>query len=354
MAKAREQIILYTGKIEDNPENAENYLHRARYYYYLQNQEDFLDDMDKYISILNPSNESSSSNYWIQVFLRGLWRSTRTNLGPTINSRFHEAAPSISPDGLLLFFASDQPGGYGGYDIWGTRRETASEPWGTPVNLGQTMNSSSHDGSVSVSADDLSLYFASKRPGGFGSEDIWVSKRSRKGDPWSTPENLGPIVNAPSFDWGPSISADGLSLYFDSTRPGGLGGFDIWITTRETSDDDWSIPENLGSTVNSSFDDGAVSISADGLALFFISNRPGGYGLHDIWLTWRTTTRDPWSTPINLGPTVNTSSPEGSPGISTDGLEFYFDDFELPAWDKVCGFDLWQVQINTIPAISPQ
>ena len=238
--------------------------------------------------------------------------------------------------------------------MWITRRATTSDPWGTPANFGETMNSSSNDGRVSMSADDLSLYFASKRPGGFGSEDIWVSKRSRKSDTWGSPENLGPIVNSQSFDWGPSISADGLSLYFDSTRPGGLGGFDIWVTTHETPDDKWSAPVNLGPTVNSSFDDGAVGISADGLALFFISNRPGGYGLHDIWMTWRTTTRDSWSTPINLGPTVNTSSPEGSPGISADGLELYFDDFELPTWDKVCGFDLWQVKINPLQADSLQ
>ena len=69
-------------------------------------------------------------------------------------------------------------------------------------------------------------------------------------------------------------------------------------------------------------------------------------------MAWRTTTHDSWNTPINLGPTVNTSSREGSPGISADGLELYFDDFELPAWDKVSGFDLWQVKITNIPSDS--
>jgi Tol biopolymer transport system component len=101
--------------------------------------------------------------------------------------------------------------------------------------------------------------------------------------------------------------------------------------------------------VNSPSDEGAVSISADGLVLFFISDRPGGYGLHDIWVTWRTTTHDPWSVPVNLGPTVNTSSREGSPEISADGRELYFDDVGLPVWYKVDGFDLWKVQINSLP-----
>jgi len=354
MANAREQIIFYTNKIEDDPDNEENYLHRARYHYYLQDNDEFLSDMDRYVNILIPSTETSSSNYWIKNFLGGLWRSTRTNLGPAINSRYHEAAPSISPDGLSLFFVSDRPGGYGGHDIWVARRETKSGPWGQPENLGRIVNSSSNDGSTSISADGLSLYFTSNRPGGYGSQEIWVSKCSKKGDPWGQPENLGSTVNAPSFDFRPSISADGLSLYFDSRRPGGLGGPDIWVTKRASLEDPWEKPVNLGPPVNSSFQEGAVSISADGLALFFISNRPGGYGLHDIWMTWRTTTHDSWNTPINLGPTVNTSSREGSPWISADGLELYFDDFELPAWDKVSGFDLWRVNIITEPSESLQ
>jgi hypothetical protein len=126
------------------------------------------------------------------------------------------------------------------------------------------------------------------------------------------------------------------------------------VTKRASLEDPWESPVNLGPPVNSSFQEGSVSISADGLALFFISNRPGGYGLHDIWMTWRTTTHDSWNTPINLGPTVNTSSREGSPGISADGLELYFDDFELPAWDKVSGFDLWRVKIITESSDSSQ
>jgi serine/threonine protein kinase len=348
IADARAQIILYTDKIQNDPENAENYLNRARYYYYLQNHEGFLSDIDKYTSILNPSIKAISSNSWIHAFLKGIWCGTRTNLGPPINSGYHEAAPSISPDGLSLFYVSNQPGGYGDFDMWITRRSTISNPWGTPENLGESLNSASKDGSTSMSADGLSLYFASNRPGGSGSEDIWISRRSRKSDPWGEPENLGPIVNTPSFDWGPSISADGLSLYFDSIRPGGSGGFDIWMTTRKTPNDDWSAPVNLGQTVNCSSDEGAVSISADGLMLFFISDRPGGYGLHDIWVTWRTTTHDSWSTPVNLGPTVNTSSREGSPEISADGLELYFDDVEMPVWNKAPGFDLWKVRISPI------
>ena len=348
LSNAGEQITYYNSRIEANPKGAENYLHRAQYYFYQQDEERVLADMDTYAAILNPSAEASFNNSWIQDFLRGLWRSTRINLEPTINSQYNEAAPSISPDGLSLFFCSDRPGGHGAFDIWVTTRAITSGPWGPPVNLGESVNGHSMDGSTTMSVDGLSLYFASNRSGGSGSEDIWVCKRSKEGELWDKPENLGPIVNTSSFDWGPSISADSLSLFFDSTRPGGHGGFDIWVTTRKTVDDNWGAPVNLGPVVNSPSDEGAVSLSADGLVLFFISDRPGGYGLHDIWITWRTSSHDPWSIPVNLGPTVNTSSREGSPEISADGLELYFDDVGLPAWDKVRGFDLWQVKITPI------
>ena len=350
LSNANEQIMYYSSRIEANPKDAKNYLYRAQYYYYQQDSERFLSDMDTYVSILNPAVEVNSGNPWIQDFLYGLWHSTRINLGPTINSQYHEAAPSISPDGLSLFFCSDRPGGHGAFafDTWVSTRATTSESWGLPVNLGESVNGHSMDGSTTMPANGLSLYFASNRSGGSGSQDIWVSMRERKGDPWGKPENLGPIVNTSSFDWGPSISADGLSLFFDSTRPGGHGGFDIWITMRKTVDDNWGAPVNLGPMVNSPSDEGAVSISADGLALFFISDRPGGYGLHDIWVTWRATLLAPWSTPVNLGPTVNSSSREGSPEISSDGRELYFDDVGLPVWYKVDGFDLWKVQINSL------
>jgi len=346
LSNAGEQITYYSNRIEANPKDAENYLHRAQYYFYQQEQEKFLSDMDTYVTILNPTVETSSGKLWIQDFLHGLWHSSRNNLEPAINSQYAEGSPTISPDGIELIFVSDRPGGYGGFDMWLTRRAKTNDPWGTPVNLGETINSSFNDGGGSMSADGRSLYFASNRPGGSGSEDIWVSRRAGKNDPWSTPENLGPIVNDSSFDFRPSISADGLSLYFDSTRPGGLGSADIWVTTRDTENDDWDSPINLGPTVNSSSVEGAVCISADNLVLFFISDRPGGYGRADIWVTWRQTTHDLWGTPVNLGPTVNTSSREGSPGISVDGLELYFDDVGLPVWDKVSGFDLWQVKIN--------
>jgi len=103
---------------------------------------------------------------------------------------------------------------------------------------------------------------------------------------WGTPTNLGPNVNSSADDAAPSISADGLQLYFidwEVFRPGGYGLADIWVTTRETTEDDWGTPVNLGPPVNTSAEDLGPSISADGSTLFFSPRRPGGYGSGDIW-----------------------------------------------------------------------
>ena len=270
---------------------------------------------------------------------------TPTNMGPTVNSSSGDWSPSISADGLTLYFNSNRPGGYGDYDLWVTTRPTVYDPWGTPVNLEPTVNSSAWEAFPSISADGLSLFFESPRPGGYGSFDLWVTTRATTDDPWGTPVNLGPTVNSSSNDATPGISADGLSLFFESDRSGGYGNFDILVTTRTTIDADWSAPVNLGATVNSSAWDGGPRISADGLLLYFFSRRPDGYGNYDLWVTTRETTNDDWGIPVNLGPTVNNSAGEGLGSISADGLLLFFDS-DQPG--GVGGVDLWQAPIITI------
>jgi len=271
--------------------------------------------------------------------------STPANLGPTVNSFYLDAGPCISGDGLSLFYNSLRPGGSGGIDLWITTRETTSEPWGEPVNLGPTVNSSSNDGLPNISADGLTLHFNSNRPGGFGGEDIYVTTRTTTDDDWEIPVNLGPIVNSSAGEFGMSISADGLALYFASQRPNGYGSYDIWITKRTTTDDDWNTPENLGPIVNSSASSAAPEISADGLALLFACDRPGGYDGGDLWIATRQTTTDPWGEPVNLGPIVSSSYFEGTPGISADGSTLYFGS-NRPG--GIAAADLWQTSITPV------
>jgi beta-lactamase regulating signal transducer with metallopeptidase domain/Tol biopolymer transport system component len=266
-----------------------------------------------------------------------------TNLGPTVNSSAGEYGPSISADGLSLYFQSNRPGGYGKKDIWVTKRASVSDPWGPPVNLGPIVNSSSYEWGPCISADGLELFFyPSVRPGGFGESDISVTTRKTKADPWGTPVNLGPTVNSSVTEGQPSISADGLSLYYTSWRTG-YGKGDLWVTRRVTTNDPWRPSVNLGPTVNSSSKDTGSSISTDGLLLYFVSDRPGGYGEYDIWVTRRASLSDSWGPPVNLGPTVNSSSSDGGPNISADGSTLFFHS-ERPGGFGPAG--LWQVSLK--------
>jgi Tol biopolymer transport system component len=268
-----------------------------------------------------------------------------TNLGAPVNTSSLEGFMCISPDGLELYFNSPRPGGSGGQDLWLTTRATTLDEWGEPVNVGATVNWAGSDWAPGMSADGLQLYFTSDRPGGSGGEDIWVTTRATTEDDWGPPENLGPMVNSSDADVGARMPVDGLSLFFTSNRPGGSGNLDIWVTTRARKDQPWGQPENLGSPVNSSADDCAGSISADGLQLYFSEwavIRPGGYGGHDIWVATRPTKDAPWGQPANLGPSVNTAAGEVGPFISPDGSTLYFSSDRSGGYGR---WDIWQVKI---------
>jgi uncharacterized protein (TIGR02246 family) len=270
---------------------------------------------------------------------------TPTNLGTIVNTSYNDDHPSISADSLSLFFMSRRPGGYGNGDIWVVTRETKDDEWGTPMNLGSTVNTSSGDWGPSISADGLSLYFSSNRPGGYGGWDVWLTTRATVSDLWGTPVNLGPTVNTSGDDACPSVTPDGLSFYFSSTRPDGSGEADLWVTMRSTADDNWSTPVNLGPTVNTSAWDNWPNISADSCTLIFTSTRSGGYSEWDLWITRRATKEDDWGEPVNLGPAVNSSASEAAPCISVDGSTLYFQSRRPGGFG---GIDLWQVSIEPV------
>src|SRR5215471_5711869 len=165
---------------------------------------------------------------------------------------------------------------------------------------------------------------------------LWAQQFS----PWSAPVNLNAItlsdgttcpavVNSAFDDSHPAVSKDGLSLFFTSTRPGpdsrgqiGLGDYDLWVTQRDSLDDCWQAPINLGPVVNSASRDFAPNLTTDGHWLYFHSNRPGGCGGLDLWVAHRHDKRDDfgWETPMNLGCTINT------PGFDQAGPNYFEDD----------------------------
>ena len=182
--------------------------------------------------------------------------------------------------------------------------------FGTTTNSGSPLNTNLNEVAPCISADSLEIYFSERDHGPYRSiaqrSDLRVSRRQTKDDRWGFSVNLGTVVNSTADDLHPSISADGLSLYFSSNRVGGSGLYDLWLTTREAKDSTWGNPVNLGSTVNSSSWDICPCISPDGLELYFSSNRDDST-VWKIWVAKRQTTEDPWGTPVRLGSNINTN-----------------------------------------------
>ena len=268
------------------------------------------------------------------------------NLGSAINWNLQDSGASLSTDGLLLFFTSRRSSGLNGYDIWVATRATVNDDWSQSVKLGPAVNMTDHsEWDPSISSDGSELYFS--RGPEKTNHDLYVTTRETTNDEWSTAVSLGETINSSAEDGYPCISADGLSLYFSSDRAGGEGGRDIYVTMRLTENDAWSAPVNLGPTINSSSNDIAPSITSDGLTLIFSSQRPGKYSTYyDLWMTKRKTTSDPWEEPINLGPIINTNDVDYT-GISSDGRTLY-----LSCWNRPGGYglyDIWQAQV--IPVV---
>ena len=250
------------------------------------------------------------------------------NLGPIVNSSAAEGCAFVARSELALFLVSTKAGGFGGQDIYVSGRENPTEPWGPPVNLGPAINTASNELCPTLSIDGHRLYFVSDRAGGFGGQDLYVSRRRNKRDDfgWQTPVNLGASVNSVDNDFTPTLFEDEgtaqVTLYFSSDRPGGPGLVDIYASTAIDAETfDWAV---LVAELSTGAIDERPNVRRDGLEIFFDSNRPGSIGSTDLWFATRESTADSWSPPVNLGPGVNTASAETRPAVSFDGTVLYF------------------------------
>jgi hypothetical protein len=263
-----------------------------------------------------------------------------------LNTAALEGCPSVSRDGLGLYFASNRAGGAGGLDIYISTRESADDPWGDPENLGGPINTAADEFCPTPLRHGHGLMFVSTRAGGCGGADIYRTRR-HVSHGWADPVNVGCDVNsdfdeaspfpvsdefyfssnrrivagshvsdiyvapiddrtigtpelAPGLntdynDARPNLRRDGLEIFFDSSRPGPCGGLDLWTSTRPTTDEPWSTPTNLGCDVNSSATDVRASLSWNGTTLYFGSNRLGSEGSQDLYVANRERERGPLS-----------------------------------------------------------
>jgi WD40-like Beta Propeller Repeat len=249
------------------------------------------------------------------------------NLGPVVNSASSDSCHFVTKSGLSLYFASNRPGGMGDLDLYVSQRATTNDPWGAPKSLGPTMNSNGKDHVPFITPDGHTMIFASDRAGGLGLNDLYASFRRNAADDfgWEAPV-LIPELNSAKDDWAPwgfeDPTTGRLTLYFNSDRPGGVGGLDIYTSTLQ-ADGKFSAPK-LVPELSTSADDTMPTIREDGLELFLTSTRPGGLGGIDIWTSTRASTSDPWSTPVNVGAPVNTSFGEQRGVTFGDATKLYF------------------------------
>lgn len=214
---------------------------------------------------------------------------TPVNLGTNINTSGTEFCPTLITGGLTLYFVSDKPGGCGGNDIYVSQRISPQSEWGPAVNLGCQLNSPQSDITPSVFTDNnvtTYLYFSSNRPGGPGGQDIYVSTLQPNGT-FGSPALVAEL-NTTFNDQRPNIRVrDGLEIFFESNRTGTLGLTDLYVSTRAGTSSPWRAPENLGVAVNTASGETRASLSFDGLELYFQSNRPSGAGGEDVYVTRR-------------------------------------------------------------------
>jgi outer membrane protein OmpA-like peptidoglycan-associated protein/Tol biopolymer transport system component len=215
----------------------------------------------------------------------GGWFAAR-NMGEPPNSLNQESAQFISADGHYLFFCrcdNRSENGYaeGGCDLYMAYRVTNDTEWTIAQPFGATINTTSYEGMPSLSPDNRELYFVSDRPGGYGGYDIWISKF--EDGLWQWPVNAGPTINTSGNETAPYIDLDGKTLFFTSDRWPGMGGADLFMSRRKN--DTWEKPVNLGYPINTAFDEKTSCMRVDGKKFYFASDRDGPAGNYDIYET---------------------------------------------------------------------
>lgn len=242
-------------------------------------------------------------------------------LSDTVNCFAMQYFPVLTADQQELIFTRRTSDDDSADEDLVVSRKNSRGRWSAPVSISPNINSQWNEGTCTISADGRKLIFTScigRR--GYGSCDLFQS--IKVGDTWSEPENLGPNVNTGDWESQPSLSADGRVLYFVSDRRGGYGRRDIWVS-RLTVDGKWTKAENAGRSVNTQYDEISPFIHVNGRTLYLASNGLPGFGGYDIYFL----EKDPvgqWSKPVNVGAPINNHHDQFSLFITANGEKGYY------------------------------
>ena len=222
---------------------------------------------------------NSDEDFYESNFINGKWSKAKPLPGK-VNTNLNEGAQCISQDGQwIIFTGCNYPEGQGSCDLYISYK--TKNGWSEAENLGPIINTDFWESSPSLSPDKRDLYFASAISGGFGGRDIWVSHRSPTGK-WSRPEHLGAAVNTGGDESCPFMHADNETLYFNSNGRPGYGSTDLFFT-KKVSDTSWLEAENLGYPINTIDDEGSLIVAADAKTAYYASDRGEGKGGLDLY-----------------------------------------------------------------------
>jgi len=227
--------------------------------------------------------------------------------------------PAVSADELILVFDSWRPDKAGESDLWMAARDDARSAFSEPVNL-QQLNGPYAESGPSLSADGLTICFASDRPGVHGRTNLYLATRPDREAPFGAPTELTEL-NSDSWDGSCDLDSEALVLVFASGRQQSDGTRDLWIASRPSTTEAFDPPTRVAG-VNSPADEIGPSLSADGLELYFASDRAGGLGLDDIYLARRESSSAPFGEMVNLT-NLNSANDDVGPNISRDGNRLY-------------------------------
>jgi hypothetical protein len=215
-----------------------------------------------------------------------------TRIGPVSTTAHDTEDPSVTGDALEMYFVSDRVNA--DFDIYVSRRTSADAGWGTPTAVAE-LNSTSAEAGPCVSRDGLSIWFDSKRPGGPGNRDLWTSARAARGASWGQP-TLVAELDTPADDQKPYVDDAELTLVFESDRDGGAGGTDLYLATRPSLTSPWSAPVPIPG-INTTADERDPCLVAAGLQLFYCIGSMSDAGI--VWAS-RTLASAPFGAPTAL------------------------------------------------------
>ena len=257
------------------------------------------------------------------------------NMGDSINSTALEYFPSLTIDGNKIIFNRRVNGDEDFYES-----NKINGVWQNAKPLQGRLNTNFNEGAQTISQDGQLLIFTGcNYPEGLGSCDLYISYKDKNGL-WTEAENMGSIINGEAWESSPTLSADKRDLYFASTRVGGFGNSDIWVSHFENNR--YQKPENLGEAINTSADEKYPFIHSDNSSLYFTSNGHAGYGANDLFLSKRKE-NNTWQKPTNLGYPINTIDDEGSLIVAADGKTAYYASDKGDAKNKV---DLYSFELR--------